>query len=81
MIPTNIVYWIAFAYLENRRLSTIIEEEKSELHDKPEEINQVLPDKEEVDAIINDELTVRNLRKVWPKVGYLVTNLGLVSLN
>jgi hypothetical protein len=72
---------MAFAFLENRRLSTIIEEEKSELHERPEEINQVLPDKEEVDAIINDELTAKNLKKVWPKVGYWVTNLGLVFLS
>lgn len=79
MIPTNFIYWLAFEYLEKKRLNTIIEEETSVLKERPGQITPVMEDKEEVDSIINEELTSRNLKKVWPKVGFLVVNLGLVS--
>ncbi len=88
MIPINIIYWMSFSYLEKQRLIAINEacetffdgideDEVVYLNDNAKAAQ--LKSNEDVDSLVNQSLNIYNLKKLWPKIGYFLINLGLVK--
>jgi hypothetical protein len=90
MIPINIVYWFAFAYLERQRKIAINEAFNNFLEDMlpPDEDEVVglntpsnnvnMEPQEDVDSLVNQNLSLESLKLLWPRIGYFLLNLGLV---
>jgi hypothetical protein len=79
LIPTNLIYWLAFTYLDIKRVKALIQEENEDnKYDddfiEPEKVDE----KELADAIINHPLNKENFKHIWPQISKCVVNLGLV---
>jgi hypothetical protein len=79
MIPSNILYWEAFTYLQAqiyKKPNNFIL--KSGNQGITETSSSISVSKEEIDALINRELNCKNIKKIWPRIGFYVINLALV---
>lgn len=78
MIPSNILYWEAFTYLQTqvyKKPSNFILKDPIKIT-TDEQANTV--SKEEIDALVNRDLSCKNLKRIWPHIGFFVINIGLV---
>lgn len=79
MIPSNIIYWEAFTYLQvqiYKKPNNFILKSSKNLN--AEGISESSVSKEEIDALVNKELSCKNIKKIWPRIGFYVVNIALV---
>jgi len=87
MIPTNVVFFLCFAWLKRQRAQFTSEslagsEYSSSAGDILAELNEedrVDPHKR--DALLNKPLTWRNFCIIWPYCGWLSMSLGAVKIS